>query len=383
MVESWDARAREAYATMQVRFAVGDGALYRERAPARLWDRRYAHVWPFSQALAATLDVAALPGGDGAALAQARTLGRSLFEHYWDSQSSPPGAASYPLSGGGGDKFYDDNCWLGLDLVELHRATGDRGVLDDAARVFAFVVSGWDDDPAHPSPGGIFWKQARNTATRDRNTVSNAPAAQLALHLHALTGQRDYLDWAERAFDWVERTLRDPADGLYWDNIRLNGAIEKTKWSYNQGTMLGAAALFYRHTGNRAWVERARQIADAALRFYGEDDRLWAQDPPFNAIFFRNLRLLATALDDAAMFTPALRVYAERAWAEGRDPATGLVGFGRRGRVDLLSQAAAVQIFALLAGADPIAAPAPAAHRANESGERGGKTARVTGTGGR
>ena len=26
----------------------------------------------------------------------------------------------------------------------------------DAARVFAFVASAWDDNPAHPAPGGVF-----------------------------------------------------------------------------------------------------------------------------------------------------------------------------------------------------------------------------------
>jgi uncharacterized protein YyaL (SSP411 family) len=351
--ETWQARAREAYAAMQARFPTDDGALYRERAPARPWDRRYATLWPFSQALAATLAVAALPDGDPAALARARLLGRSLFAHYWDDRATPSGAASYPLSRGGGHKYYDDNIWLGLDLVELHRATGERRALDDAARVFAFVVGGWDDDPAHPAPGGIFWTQAPSNVTRDRNTVSNAPAAELALHLYALTGDRGYLDWAERTFAWVERTLRDPADGLYWDHIRLDGGIERTKWSYNQGAMLGAAALFHRSTGDRAWLERARQIAEASLRFYGTDDRLWAQGLAFNAIFFHNLHLLAATLDDDALCTPALRAYAERVWARGRDAASGLFRLGRGGRAELLDQAAAVRIFALLAAADP------------------------------
>lgn len=344
-------RARDAYAAMQARFAVAGGALYREKAPPRLFDRRYAPLWPFGQAFAAALAVAALPGGDVGALDQARRLARSHREHYWDARARPPGGASYPLKAGGGAKYYDDNCWIGLDLVALHRATGERDWLADARGVFAFVAGGWDDDPAHPAPGGIFWTQSRGNRTRDRNTVSTAPAAVLVLHLYDLTGDEAYRAWGERLFAWVERTLRDPADGLYWDHIALDGTIERTKWSYNQGAMLGAATLLWRHTRDAGMLARARAIAAAADAFYRADDRLWAQAPAFNAIFFQHCRLLA-ASDPAgptAALDDLLAGYAERVWVEGRDPRTGLYHFGRRGRVTLLDQAAAVQIFALLA----------------------------------
>lgn len=346
---TWAERARDAYAAMVRHFAIPGEALFRERAPAAPTDRRYAYLWPFGQALAATLDVAALQGSDGAALARAQVLGEAFFAHYWDEGGDPPGGgAAYPLPTGG-DKYFDDNLWIGLDLIALHRAAGERRWLTDAARVFAFVVAAWDDDPAHPAPGGLFWAQERANPSRDRNTVSNAPAAILALHLFMLTGAGEYLRWARRMFGWVEETLKDPDDALYWDHLKLNGVIEKTKWSYNQGTMLGAATLFHRADGDPDALARARIIAAGALDYYATDDRLWGQDPPFNAIFFRNLRLLGDELDDHQFYTPALMIYAERAWAESRDPRSGLVTFGRRGRVELLTQAAAVQIFATCA----------------------------------
>ena len=358
------ARAREANAAMQAHYYLPDTGLYRELAPPRPGDRRFAYSWPYSQALAATLDLAGLPGGDRVTLTRAAQLRQSYFANYWDPASRPPGGASYPLPDGGGDKYYDDKAWVGLNLVDLYRATGDRGALADAARVFAFVVSGWDDDPRHPAPGGIFWTQSPENTTRDRNTVSTAPTAEVALHLYALTGEAGYLDWARRAFDWVERTLKDPADGLYWDHIKLDGDIEKTKWSYNQGTMLGAAALFYRYTGDTGYLNRARQIAAASLAYYAADDRLWSQDPAFNAIYFRNLQLLAVTAGGggAPDYQPLLDAYLDRAWAQGRDPATGLYHFGRPQPVNLLNQAAAVQLFALQAtavpGAEPFADPA-------------------------
>ena len=347
--DSWAGRAHAAYDAMVREFGHAGEAMFREHAPALPTDRRYAYLWPFGQALAATLDIAALPGADHATLARAEQLGKAFFAHYWDTASAPPGGTAYPIPPGG-DKYYDDNIWVGLDLIDLWRITDKARWRDDTARIFAFVSSAWDDDPRHPSPGGIFWAQPAANATRDRNTVSNAPAAILALHLYTTTGDKEYLRWAERLFGWVEETLCDPDDRLYWDHLKLDGRIERTKWSYNQGTMIGAATLLGQHTSDERYLERGRAIADAALARYAADDRLWSQDPPFNAIFFRNLRLLGEALNDHEWYRPALATYAARAWANGRDPRSGLIGFGRRGRVELLYQAAAVQLFATLAG---------------------------------
>jgi len=349
--ESWAGRARDAQATLLRAFAVSGSELLRERAPALPTDRRYAYLWPFGQALAASIDLALLTH-DEAALRQARSFGTAFFAHYWDDDDPTAGGVSYPLPEGG-DTFYDDNLWIGLALCDLYRATGEPQWLDGAARIFAFVSTAWDDDPRHAHPGGIFWAQRRANPTGDRNTVSNAPAAQLALRLHAATGERRYLDWARRTFDWTERTLRDPADGLYWDHVKLDGRIERTKWSYNQGTMLGAAALLGEALaeGTPSARERARAIADAALARYADGDALWTQDPAFNAIFFHNLYLLGDLTGDHAFYRPALAAYAARAWA-GRDGRSGLIGFGRGARVELLTQAAAVRLFATLAASE-------------------------------
>ena len=346
--ESWAGRARDAHAALLRAFAVPGSELLRERAPALPTDRRYAYLWPFGQALAASLDLALLTG-DEAALRRARRFGAAFFTHYWDDDPAT-GGASYPLPEGG-DTFYDDNLWIGLALCDLYRATGEPWWRDGAARVFDFVCSAWDDDPHHPHPGGIFWAQPRANPSGDRNTVSNAPAAQLALRLHAATGEPRYLDWARRTFDWTERTLCDPADGLYWDHVKLDGRIERTKWSYNQGTMLGAAALLGEATADRALQIQARAIADAALARYAHGDALWAQDPAFNAIFFHNLYLLGESSGDRTFYRPALATYAARAWA-GRDRRSGLIGFGRGARVELLTQAAAVRLFATLAASE-------------------------------
>src|SRR5919202_6575614 len=73
------ARAREAYAAMQANYYLPDRKLFRELAPPRPGDLPVAYSWPYSQALAATLDVAGLPGGDRETLTRAAQLHQSYL----------------------------------------------------------------------------------------------------------------------------------------------------------------------------------------------------------------------------------------------------------------------------------------------------------------
>ena len=72
------------------------------------------------------------------------------------------------------------------------------------------------------------------------------------------------------------------------------------------------------------------------------------QDPAFNAIFFKHLLLLAAERDDPR-YRRALQAYADQAWDTARDPTTNLFHFRPDRPVTLLDQAAAVQLYALLA----------------------------------
>jgi hypothetical protein len=333
------------YAALRRYFYQPDAHLYRETYP-QVTGNPYSYHWPFSQAVAATVDMAKLPqiGGQYYDSMRDRLVG---LERYWNTTTTPPGYDSYvrPLLGGGGDKFYDDNEWAGLELVRIYQMTGDRAALQRAQQVFDLVVSGWDRDPTHPAPGGVFWTQS--PGIRTRGTVSNAPAAELGMHLYTLTGRSYYLEWSKQIYDWTNRSLLAP-NGLYWDNIDLNGTIEKTQWSYNQGTMIGASVLLYRATGNPAYLAQAERIADAALALYGVNDRYFTQHPAFNAIFFKNL-LLLDAVRSKPAYRQAMQAYADAVWDRVRDPNTDLFVFVPDQPATLLENAAIVQIYATLA----------------------------------
>lgn len=362
---SFAACARRTYDGMRYHFATAVPGLYHPRYLVQRGDQPYAYHWPQTQALTAELDIAHITG------AQGQVMPRCLegLDPYWDADPAwgLPGYASavLPLRGPGGDKYYDDNAWAGLLLTRVYRTTGDEQALRQAEAVFDFVTDGWADQPVcqtQPASGGIFWKQQTpSEAIHDRNTVSNAPNAELGLLLHQISGTPDTVDRARRIYDWVNANLRDASDGLYWDHIGIatDGActVEPTKWSYNQGTMVGANVLLHRLTGERHYLEQAQAIADAALRHYGctprmtADSPLFRQGPAFNAIFFRNLLLLAS-VDGNPAYREALESYAIMMWNNDgirRITRAGTVFTINGIDVDLLDQATMTQLYACLA----------------------------------
>lgn len=346
------ARALATYQSLQQHFATNSARLREtDSAPG---DDAYATLWPFSQALVGVLLVSpSTPQGDDtSAVVQDLT---DTLGAYWDAGATPPGyaASMLPPLGGGGRKFFDDNAWTGLALVQAFRLSGDPAALARAGQAFEFVVSGWDDDPTHPDPGGVWWSQTMpNPRFRHRNTVSTAAGAELGLQLYEAGGRAEprYRDWATRMYTWVDTYLRAP-NGLYGDHVDLGGVVDSGQLAYNQGTMVGVSVLLYRVTGEAAYLARARAIADTSLETFGADG--FGQAPAYNAVFFRNLLLLEEETGDAR-YRAAMQTYADRMWDARRDPASGLfdVVYGRSRTTTphrLLDQGAMLQVYAALA----------------------------------
>lgn len=321
-------RTRATLQAMDARMGLGGGS-YAEYSNNPLVP---ASVWPLGQAIAAKLDLAKVEGTTEGIASDFAPL-----PLYGDSQQGyHPGIYGAP-------RFYDDNAWLGLDAMQAYEQTHDPRYLKQAQGLMAFIARGWVTDPSYAHPGGIRWGVGKPC----RNTCDNAPAMELALHLYLATHDARYLQFAKQIDTWLTANLRSPR-GLYWDRMDENGHVNKTLYTYNQGTPIGADVLFYKATGDRRYLDRARQTADAALAHFGKHDRLWKEAPEFNAIFFRNLMALDAVAPDPR-YRATLRAYADRAWKDGRDPRTGLFTMGNPGSVTTLSQAGMAQIFALLA----------------------------------
>jgi hypothetical protein len=344
-------RAAASYQALQRYLAAGDGSgLYHEQYPVAAGDNAYSYEWPFSQVRGATLDLTGLPGPQGAGYRDDLAARDTGQERYWQASGGTtgvPGYASYPIApyGGGGDFFYDDNEWVGLFDVQRYLASGDQQSLARAEQIFNLVVSGWDSDTSHADPGGVFWTQA--SWSSDRNTVSNMPAAELGLRLYQITGQKSYVDWSLRMYDWTNQYLLSP-DNLYWDHVDLAGTVEKTYWTYNQGVPVGVNVLLYQITHNSMYLQRAERIASAAYEYYVTGGRLDGQPPYFNSIFFKNL-LLLESVTGGHRYHDAMAGYADDVWTQHRDASTGLFQFDAGGATQAIQQAAMIQIYAVLA----------------------------------
>src|SRR5690606_11508802 len=64
------------------------------------------------------------------------------MDRYWDTKVPIPGYEPAPTSGGGNDKYYDDNAWMVITFVEAYELTGDRKYLKRADETMKFVLSG-------------------------------------------------------------------------------------------------------------------------------------------------------------------------------------------------------------------------------------------------
>ncbi|HWD10351.1 MAG TPA: glycoside hydrolase family 76 protein [Solirubrobacteraceae bacterium] len=338
-------RALLAYQTMQKVYYIPGSGLYNGEP--------FSYLWPFSQALAATVSMANIPH---TGVSFARELRAELvgLNNYLDTNNAGAAEGVYtstlaafdgtvaPPAGPGGAKYYDDNDWIGIELARLYRLDHSSAALGAAEAIMAFEMAGWQSAPELGCPGGIpFSNSLDNT---DRNTVTTAPAAELAIQLYKLTGNAQYLQFAEMAYAWVRQCLLQPSQ-LYGDHVNRRGVVEPFLWSYNQGTMIGAGTLLYQATGNSAYLYQARQTAHAALEYF-TPERLAGENPFFPSVYFRNLMYLDSVSHDPPG-PRAAQAYVDYAWQHLR-LSSNLFVAGSPASAQLLVQAAIVQVYALL-----------------------------------
>src|SRR6478609_6132747 len=69
----------------------------------------------------------------------------TALDGYWDAKAKIPGYEAAPTRGNGNDKYYDDNAWLVIALLEAYETNHDPRYLARADETLRFVLSGWDD----------------------------------------------------------------------------------------------------------------------------------------------------------------------------------------------------------------------------------------------
>jgi len=191
------------------------------------------------------------------------------------------------------------------------------------------IKGGWSDQLG----GGIWWRKDNPS----KNAPSNLPAAILAARRYRAFGADEDLQWAQKIYAWMRTTLYDNNSGLVYDNIDKNGN-KNTDWkfTYNQGTFIGAALELYKNTGSSQYLSDALQAADFTQNsgFLTSNgilkDEGGGDGGLFKGIFVRYFtRLIVEATFDGSKKTSYinfLRANGESLWSKGTNKSSLLFG---------------------------------------------------------
>lgn len=232
--------------------------------------------------------------------------------------------------------------------------TKEPKYLQKAQLIWNFIESGTDDNLG----GGIYWCEQRKES---KNTCSNAPGSVFALKLFEATKDSAYFVKGQRLYEWTQTNLQDSTDYLYFDNINLNGKVDKAKFAYNSGQMMQSASLLYQFTGQEKYLTDAQNIAKGCHNYFfqdytpenGEPFKLLKKgDVWFIAVMLRGFIELYQA-DKNETYLDSFSKSLDYAWGHARDEKglfnTDFSGKTQDNRRWLLTQAAMVEMYARLA----------------------------------
>ncbi|MES2476544.1 MAG: glycoside hydrolase family 76 protein [Verrucomicrobiota bacterium] len=183
------------------------------------------------------------------------------MDGYWDRDVKIPGYEPAPTSGGGNDKYYDDNAWMVLTFLEAYEITEDKRYLKRAGETLDFVMSGWDEQAG----GGIWWHQNHNEGSK--NTCVNGPAAVGCFRISKFSppelAEKRIADGG-KIVRWTTENLR-AENGLFSDALIVTTGKKNTdQLTYNAALMLRAYLCLYALTGQDIYLNEAEITGKAA-----------------------------------------------------------------------------------------------------------------------
>ncbi|MCX6107380.1 MAG: discoidin domain-containing protein [Proteobacteria bacterium] len=197
------------------------------------------------------------------------------------------------------NEFNDDEAWWALTWIKAYDLTHQAHYLAIAKTIFADIATHWDDHCG----GGVWWKKDH----KYKNAITNELFLTLASRLHLRTpgdsGPGSFRDWADREWQWFQKSGMISSDRLIVDGLNEQCHPVGQTFTYNQGVILGGLVDYARVSGNRQLLQDAHSIATAAitklidasgiLRDSNEVAKSDSADQPqFKGIFMRNLAYL-------------------------------------------------------------------------------------------
>ncbi|MES2572419.1 MAG: glycoside hydrolase family 76 protein, partial [Verrucomicrobiota bacterium] len=210
------------------------------------------------------------------------------------------------------NEYNDDIMWACIAFCRAHLATGNISFRDRAKANFDAVwTRAWSADLG----GGLWWR----TDNQTKNACVNGPAIIVACYLYQILGDASYLTKAQQMYTWERNTLFNATSGAVADGININGVVY-WGWifSYNQGTLAGAANALYNITGQRSYYRDAllatlhtknAVCSNGIFPDYGDGD-----GSGFNGIAVRWIARFVQEQQLWAEFYPWLKANADAAW---------------------------------------------------------------------
>lgn len=216
-----------------------------------------------------------------------------------DRQYLPVIAQTYALNVHGAflNDYYDDEGWWALAWLDAYDLTGDRRYLTTAAAIFKDMRGGWDQTCG----GGIWWSKKRNYKNAIANELFLSVAAHLSNEVSGMQGEQ-FAAFAQREWKWFRHSGMIERDHLISDG--LTSACKdnhRTKWSYNQGVVLGGLVELSQQGHGGRLLREANAIASAAIKHLSDangilhdgcEPNCGADGTQFKGIFVRNLAVL-------------------------------------------------------------------------------------------
>ncbi|MFC4211079.1 glycoside hydrolase family 76 protein [Pedobacter lithocola] len=255
---------------------------------ANVDEKAVSFLWPFSGMFSAANVLIRYPDlkPKYSKYLDSLTIGVS---DYRDTTRSPVGYQAYPATMEKSDRYYDDNALVCIDYLEAYLNTNDKKYISQAKEVFEFILSGWDERLG----GGVYWLEGHKD---QKPACSNGMSTLAALKLYQCTNDVRYLNWGKKFYNWMHDTLRNP-EGIYYNDVKMDGKPKKVYYTYNTGSMLESAVLLYGFTKEPKYLQEAELVAESSYQFFSNKDNASGMHfnidlPWFVTVLFRGYEAL-------------------------------------------------------------------------------------------
>jgi hypothetical protein len=312
-------------------------------------EKEVSFLWPYSGMFSATNVLIKVAAVRSQYKIRLDTIVAGM-EKYHDVSRQPPGYQAYPVIFEKADRYYDDNGLVGIDYMESYFNTKNPIYLERAKGIFKFIISGWNEDLG----GGITWLEGHND---QKPACSNGMATLVALKLYQGTKDPYYLNWGKKFYGWMYKNLRD-SSGIYVNDKKPDGSVNRTFWTYNSGSMLEAGVLLYRFTGDKQYLKQAQAVAQDTYKHFSQEKHdshlnMRIDLPWFVTVLFRGYEALYHE-DGNYGYISSIEEDLNYAWLKSRDK-YGLVTHSWAPRTDelnkpkwLLDEACIAELYARL-----------------------------------